>query len=81
MISLLHHKSLLFIVMLSFVLGILVALWPDGISVGGVRLDTDSVTGNMNFYKSIEGFMESMPQSIYQSSIMMRSKEISMNKF
>ena len=46
---------------------------PEGLTIRGVMLDADTVMGNMNFYKSIEGFMESFPQAMYQTSIMIRT--------
>ena len=39
----------------------------------GDWLDADTVKVNMNFYASMEGFAESLPQSVYQSSIMLRT--------
>ena len=49
------------------------AFKPDGIEVNGVMLRRDTAAGNLNFYKSIEGFLESFPQAIYQISILLRS--------
>merc|ERR1712136_356381 len=42
----------------------------------------DSTTGNCNFFRSMEGFAEALPQSVYQLSIMMRTEwiEISWNQ-
>ena len=67
----------------SLVLGILVSFKKDGkLRLGGETLDADSIMGNANFFKTVEGFMESLPQSTYQLSIMMRTPwhEISKNK-
>ena len=55
------------------ILGILVAFRPNEIELGGVSFTVDSVTGNCNFFRTVEGFMEALPQSIYQLSIMMRT--------
>ena len=66
----------------SLVLGILVSFKKDGkLRLGGETLDADSIMGNANFFKTVEGFMESLPQSTYQLSIMMRTPwhEISKN--
>ena len=46
---------------------------PEGIQVNGVLLRSDTAAGNLNFYKGIEGFLESFPQAIYQISILFRS--------
>ena len=64
------------------VFGVWVAFKENGqIQVGGELLDNDSVMGNLNFFKSVEGFIESLPQSTYQLSIIMRTpwEEISKN--
>ena len=68
----------------SLVFGVWVAFKENGqIQVGGELLDNDSVMGNLNFFKSVEGFIESLPQSTYQLSIIMRTpwEEISKNYF
>ena len=59
------------------------AFKPEGIELGGVTLDADSAVGNQNFYKAFEGFLESTPQSIYQTSIIFRTpiSEISKELF
>ena len=59
------------------------AFKPDGIELGGITLDADSAIGNQNFYKAFEGFLESTPQSIYQTSIIFRTpiSEISKELF
>ena len=49
------------------------AFKPEGIVVSGVLLRKDTTLGNLNFYKSVEGFLESFPQAIYQISILLRS--------
>ena len=41
----------------------------------------DSTTGNVNFFRSIEGFAEALPQSVYQLSIMMRTEWTLISKF
>ena len=51
----------------------LMAFMPEGIQVNGVLLRSDTAAGNLNFYKGIEGFLESFPQAIYQISILFRS--------
>ena len=59
-----------------------IAFQHDGqMHLGGETIDTDSVMGNLNFFKSVEGFIESLPQSTYQLSIIMRTdwEEISKN--
>ena len=61
----------------------MVSFKKDGkLRLGGETLDADSILGNENFFKTVEGFMESLPQSTYQLSIMMRTPwhEISKNK-
>ena len=55
------------------IMGIVVAFKPDGILIGGRLLNANAVSGNLNVYKCVEGFMESIPQSIYQLSIMFRT--------
>ena len=64
------------------IMGIVVAFKPDGILIGGRLLNANAVSGNLNVYKCVEGFMESIPQSIYQLSIMFRTdpEDISKNK-
>ena len=57
----------------SILLGMLMVFMPEGIQVNGVRLRSDTAAGNLNFYKGIEGFLESFPQAIYQISILFRS--------
>ena len=54
----------------------ILAFKPDGIEVNGVLLRSDTAAGNLNFYKGIEGFLESFPQSIYQISILLRSTDL-----
>ena len=49
------------------------AFKPEGIELGGITLDADSAVGNQNFYKAFEGFLESTPQSIYQTAIIFRT--------
>ena len=52
----------------------MVSFKKDGkLRLGGETLDADSIMGNANFFKTVEGFMESLPQSTYQLSIMMRT--------
>ena len=51
----------------------LLVFWPEGIHVNGVLLRSETSAGNLNFYKGIEGFLESFPQAIYQISISLRS--------
>ena len=62
-----------FLFTVSFVLGMIMAFKPNGIEVQGVLLKSDTTIGNLNFYKSVEGFLEAFPQSIYQISIVLRS--------
>ena len=50
------------------------ALKPDGIEVNGVLLRSDTASGNLNFSKGIEGFLESFPKSINQISIHSRPR-------
>ena len=45
---------------------------PSGIVLGGTHVRIDTLIGNAIFYKSLEGFLESLPQSIYQTSIVIR---------
>ena len=66
----------------SLIFGVCVAFNQNGkLQVTGESLDKDSVMGNLNFFKSVEGFIESLPQSTYQLSIMMRTpwEDISKN--
>ena len=51
----------------------IMAFRPNGIEVNGVLLRSDTASGNLNFYKGMEGFLESFPQAIYQISILLRS--------
>ena len=51
----------------------IMAFRPNGIVVNGVLLRSDTASGNLNFYKGMEGFLESFPQAIYQISILLRS--------
>ena len=51
----------------------LLVFWPEGIHVNGVLLRSETSAGNLNFYKGVEGFLESFPQAIYQISILLRS--------
>ena len=51
----------------------IMAFKPEGILIKGVLLKGETTIGNLNFYKSIEGFLESYPQSIYQVSLVLRS--------
>ena len=55
--------------------GIIVACTSEGLNVGGVSLDADKAAGAMNYFKSMEGFLESTPQAIFQLAITMRSYE------
>ena len=64
------HYSLLFF---SILIGMIMAFRPNGIVVNGVLLRSDTASGNLNFYKGMEGFLESFPQAIYQISILLRS--------
>ena len=57
----------------SMSMGVIVAFKPAGFVVGGRLLTANSVAGNLNVYKCVEGFMESIPQGIYQLSIMFRT--------
>ena len=60
----------------------LMVFWPNGVNVNGVLLRSETSAGNLNFYKGIEGFLESFPQAIYQISISLRSAgKIGMNTF
>ena len=54
-------------------MGMIMAFRPNGIVVNGVLLRSDTASGNLNFYKGMEGFLESFPQAIYQISILLRS--------
>ena len=66
----------------SLIFGVCVAFNQNGkLQVTGESLAKDSVMGNLNFFKSVEGFIESLPQSTYQLSIMMRTpwEDISKN--
>ena len=58
----------------SILLGMILALKPDGIEVNGVLLRSDTASGNLNFSKGIEGFLESFPKSINQISIHSRPR-------
>ena len=49
------------------------AFRPNGIVLNGVLLRSETTLGNLNFYKSVEGFLESFPQAIYQTSILFRT--------
>ena len=62
-------------------MGIIVAFKPEGIFVGGRLLDATSISGNLNVYKCVEGFMESIPQSIFQLSIMFRTPWDEISKY
>ena len=42
--------------------------------VFGIPLDKDLLSGNVNFFKASEGYLESFPQVVYQLSITMRDK-------
>ena len=64
------HSSVL---LSSIVIGMIMAFRPNGIEVNGVLLRSDTASGNLNFYKGMEGFLESFPQAIYQISILLRS--------
>ena len=57
----------------SFVLSILSACGLK--SFGGIALDAEIQTSNMNFYKATEGFLESLPQATVQLSYVLRSSE------
>ena len=57
----------------SIVIGMAMAFKPNGIEFNGVLLRGDTAAGNLNFYKGMEGFLESFPQAIYQFSVLMRS--------
>ena len=57
---------------LSFGLRVLAIFRPYGVVLGGTRVSIDALVGNVIFYKSLEGFLESLPQSIYQTSIVLR---------
>ena len=58
----------------SIFLGMILALKLDGIEVNGVLLRSDTASGNLNFSKGIEGFLESFPKSINQISIHSRPR-------
>ena len=62
-------------------MGIIVAFKPEGIFVGGRLLDATSISGNLNVYKCVEGFMESIPQSVLQLSIMFRTPWDEISKY
>ena len=49
------------------------AFRPNGIVLNGVLLRSETTLGNLNFYKGVEGFLESFPQAIYQTSILFRT--------
>ena len=49
------------------------AFYPKGFKVQGVLLQPDATNGNINFYKSAEGFLEAWPQSVYQMSLVLRT--------
>ena len=49
------------------------AFRPNGIVLNGVLLRSETSLGNLNFYKGVEGFLESFPQAIYQTSILFRT--------
>ena len=42
-------------------------------AAGGISLDLEEQTGNTNFYKSVEGFLEALPQAVFQLAIVIRS--------
>ena len=56
----------------SFGLRVFGTFRPSGIVLGGNHVGIDTLIGNAIFYKSLEGFLESLPQSIYQTSIVIR---------
>ena len=56
----------------SFGLRVLAIFKPGGLILGGTQVGMDTLIGNVIFYKSLEGFLESLPQSIYQTSIVLR---------
>ena len=56
-------------------LQILVSFKSSGITLGGIHADVETLNGNAIFYKSMEGFLESLPQLTYQTSIVMRKEE------
>ena len=67
----------------SLMFSVWLAFKPNGeIEIGGEMLDYDSTKGNSHFFKSVEGFIESLPESTYQLSIMMRTpwKDISKHR-
>ena len=41
--------------------------------IGGISLDLEAQAGNTNFYKSVEGFLESLPQAVFQLAIVLRA--------
>ena len=57
----------------SILLGMAMAFRPNGIVLNGVLLRSETTLGNLNFYKGVEGFLESFPQAIYQTSILFRT--------
>ena len=57
----------------SILLGMVMAFRPNGIVLNGVLLRRETTLGNLNFYKGVEGFLESFPQAIYQTSILFRT--------
>ena len=56
----------------SFGLRVLAIFKPNGLVLGGTQVGMDTLIGNVIFYKSLEGFLESFPQSFYQTSIVLR---------
>ena len=56
---------------------IVMAINPAGKTIGGVAMNPDSAILNSNFYKCTEGFLESLPQAVYQLAIVFRLEETS----
>ena len=56
-------------------LRIFVSFKSSGITLGGIHADVETLNGNAIFYRSMEGFLESLPQLTYQTSIVMRKEE------
>ena len=54
----------------------IMAFNPNGKVIQGVFLKRDTTIGNLNVFKSAEGFLEAYPQAIYQTSILLRSTEL-----
>ena len=56
----------------SFILAAYSNCFPARKYLFGIPLDNVMLTGNVNFFKASEGYLEAFPESIYQISITMR---------